>query len=131
MVPAALADMGALQPEEPDRGPCGDKLRHAPDVTTPAGWTMCYVLKDDPTNPSDPTYTTCRELLVNVGHGGSNGYANETVLTAAGGNFGCWKSATGVGGINPSYACKENYQQWVTLSGCTTCDSLGVCIKLP
>ena len=89
---------------------------------------MCYTKTADQPNP---WYTECRDFIKNIGT--NTTYADETALIDAGGNYGCWRSSTGLTGIDEgkSYSCANNYQHYAKIRTCSQCDSMGVCIKLP
>ena len=105
---------------------CGDSLHHADNVSTPAGWTLCYALETD---VPDITTVPCNNLLVNI-QGGQ--YLTDTDLVGAGGSFGCYKSSSGPSGVNVDYACTDGYQQTTYLKDrCSHCNTIGVCIRVP
>jgi len=106
-------------------GECGRLLNIAPSdaVNLPSGWSrMCYVARTETALLTTP----CRNLLVDL----PPGYPTYNDLIQAGGNFGC-SFTTRDDYLQATSACFDNYQHTSTLSACSSCQKMFVCVRLP
>jgi hypothetical protein len=102
---------------------CGSLLHRAPDdITIPQRFhVLCYITLND----TSRYYTICENLLADLPY-----YDDSHGLIVAGGDYGCW-----VGDSIPhpqwTSSCHDNYQHDMSLSKCTNCIIMTVCLRYP